>query len=57
MLGRNNERQMVGVDHVGHQPVVIGIVADYAKFEIAIHQLRRNLAREAPPNLNLDLGV
>ncbi len=57
VLRRDDEGQVIGEDHFGDQPIVVGIVADDAQFQIAIDQLRRNLARQAAADLHLDLGI
>jgi hypothetical protein len=41
----NDEGQMIGVNHHGMQTLVFGIVADLAKLEIAVDQLRGDFAR------------
>ena len=56
-LRRNHERQRVGVDHVGFQPLVGRIVADHAQLQVAVQQFVGDLARKAAPHLHLDLGI
>ena len=54
---RNHERQMIGEQHHRHQPVILRIVADHAQFQIAVNQLRWNLARKRPPHLHLHFRI
>ena len=56
-LRRNHEHQRIGVNHRRNQALIAGIVADHAQFQVAVDQLRRNLARKAAPHLHLDLGI
>ena len=57
VLGRDDEGQRVGVDDLGRQPVVAGVVAGDAELEVALEELRRDLARLAAADLDLDLRV
>ena len=57
VLGRDDERQRVGVDHLGDQAIVAGVVAGDAELEVPLEQLDGDAARLRAPDLDLDLGV
>ena len=57
VLRRHHKRQMIREDDLRNQPVIVGIVADHAKFQIAVDQLGRDLARQAPPDLHFYLRI
>ena len=57
VLRRHDERQVIGVDHLRDQALVFRIVGQDAQLQIAVDQLRRDLARQAPPDLHLDLRI
>ena len=53
---RDHERQRVGVNHFRLQPLVAGIVADHAQFQVAVHNLAGILLEKLRRTCTLTLG-